>query len=109
MKGTNLGEFEELVLLITASLGKDAYTVSITDELEAKTGRKVVLSVAHSALHRLEKKGYVKSKLEGATQQRGGRRKRVFTITKSGMSVLTTVKSQRDELWQLIPHYNLPK
>ena len=109
MKGTNLGEFEELVLLVTASLGESAYTVAITDQINGSTKRSVVLSVVHTALHRLEKKGFVKSTLSGATEERGGRRKRVFTITSAGMKALSNSKSQRDQLWELIPEINFQK
>ena len=109
MKGTNLGEFEELVLLVTASLGESAYTVAITDEINNKTNRSAVLSVVHTALHRLEKKGFVKSVLAGATEERGGRRKRMFTISSAGMKALSNTKTQRDQLWELIPEVNIQK
>ena len=52
MKGTNLGEFEELVLLTVGILGKDAYGISIKDELRKRTGRKPSIGALHSALNR---------------------------------------------------------
>ena len=103
MKGTNLGEFEELVLLTVAALQDKAYSIAIADEIEEKTNRKVVHSVVHSALHRLANKGFVISQMTGATKNRGGRRKRIFTITQTGMLALETVKYQRDQFWKLIP------
>ena len=39
MKGTNLGEFEELVLLTVAALMNEAYSVAICDELKRTTKR----------------------------------------------------------------------
>jgi PadR family transcriptional regulator PadR len=54
MKGTNLGEFEELVLLTIASMMSEAYSVAICDDLEKKTKRSVKLGVVHSVLNRLE-------------------------------------------------------
>ena len=59
MKGTNLGEFEEIVLLTIAALMEEAYSVAICDEIEKVTGRKVKLSVVHAVLNRLSEKGYV--------------------------------------------------
>ena len=38
MKGTNLGEFEELVLLTVAALMEEAYSVAICDELSNHNG-----------------------------------------------------------------------
>lgn len=103
MKGTNLGEFEELVLLTVGILNNEAYSISVAKEISRITKRKVGFAVVHSALNRLEEKGYVDSKLGGATSERGGRSKRMFTISRSGKKALLVAKDQRDELWSLIP------
>ena len=107
MKGTNLGEFEELVLLTIAALMEEAYSVAICEEIEHVTGRSVKLSVVHAVLNRLDKKGFVKSHLGEPTKARGGRRKRFFTVTHAGKVTLTKVREQRNQLWQLIPEFNL--
>ena len=103
MKGTNLGEFEELVLLTIAALMNDAYSVGICDELEKRTGRTVKLGVVHAVLNRLEEKGLVKSKLGEATNVRGGKRKRYYSITSAGKAAIIKAKEVRDELWSIIP------
>jgi DNA-binding PadR family transcriptional regulator len=107
MKGTNLGEFEELVLLTIAALVNEAYSVGICDELEKQTGRTVKLGVVHSVLNRLEEKDLVKSKLGEATQARGGKRKRYYSITSAGKSALLKSKEVRDQLWSMIPQLSL--
>jgi DNA-binding PadR family transcriptional regulator len=109
MKGTNLGEFEELVLLTIAALVNDAYSVAICDELERHTGRKVKLGVVHSVLNRLEDKGLVKSRLGESTKVRGGKRKRYYTITSAGKAAVIRAKEVRDQLWQLIPNIVLKR
>lgn len=101
MKGTYLGEFEEIVLLTIASLGENAYGISIKDEIELRGNRKVSIGSLHSTITRLEEKGYIKSKLGGATQERGGRSKRFFSLTQSGKRALHKAKDLRDELWSL--------
>lgn len=103
MKGTNLGEFEELVLLTIAALMGDGYSVAICDELERHTGRSVKLGVVHSVLNRLEDKGLVKSSLGEATSTRGGKRKRYYSITNGGKAALLRSKDVRDQLWSKIP------
>lgn len=103
MKGTHLGEFEELVLLIVGVLVDQAYGVTVAEEIEKQTGRKVSLSPVHSALYRLEKKGFVRSEMSGSTQTRGGRRKRIYQITASGKSALDQVRIMRNNLWDMIP------
>lgn len=103
MKGTHLGEFEELVLLIVGVLVDQAYGVTVAEEIEKQTGRKVSLSPVHSALYRLEKKGFLRSEMSGSTQTRGGRRKRIYQITAAGKSALDQVRSMRNNLWDMIP------
>lgn len=103
MKGTHLGEFEELVLLIVGVLGDGAYGVAVAQEIEAQTGRTVSLSPVHSALYRLEKKGFATSELGGATNARGGRRKRIYLLTNTGRSTLNEIRMMRNSLWKLIP------
>src|SRR5215510_12048362 len=107
MKGTNLGEFEELVLLTIAGLMNEAYSVAICDELEKHTGRSAKLGVVHAVLNRLEEKGLVKSKLGEATSARGGKRKRYYSVTGAGKAALLRTKEIRDQLWQKIPNLTL--
>jgi PadR family transcriptional regulator, regulatory protein PadR len=107
MKGTNLGEFEELVLLTIAALMNDAYSVGICDELEKHTGRTTKLGVVHAVLNRLEEKGLVKSRLGDATNVRGGKRKRYYTVTNAGKASLLKAKEVRDQLWSMIPNLKL--
>jgi PadR family transcriptional regulator PadR len=103
MKRTSLGEFEEIVLLITASLQEDAYGVTITQEIEKQTGRKVGFNTVHTTLQRLEEKGFISSKMGGATSERGGRRKRYFSITALGSRAIREVKELREKLWKVLP------
>ena len=103
MKGKNLGELEELVLLMVGALTDGAYGVAIMDEIEAQTGRRLNISAIHSVLKRLETKGYLKSEMGGATSARGGRRKRIFTISSSGRIALEQVRDVRNQLWDRIP------
>ena len=103
MKGTNLGELEELVLLVVGVLFDDAYGVAIQQELEERCGRKVTISTIHVALHRLEEKGFLESRMGNATNERGGRRKLLFRVTRSGQAALQHAKEVRNDLWKAIP------
>lgn len=107
MKGTNIGEFEELVLLTVAALMEEAYSVAICDELSEHTGREVKLGVVHAVLNRLQEKGLLKSQLGEATKTRGGKRKRFYQVTNTGKSALIKTREVRDELWSRIPHLTL--
>ena len=101
MERKYLGEFEEIVLLIVAALDENAYGVTIMHEIGEQTGRSVRLNQVHTALQRLEEKGMVRPKLGGATTERGGRRKRMFTTTALGRRVLADIQEVRQRLWDL--------
>jgi PadR family transcriptional regulator PadR len=102
-----LGEFEELILTMVGALQEDAYGAAIADEIESKLKREVNLSAVHVTLYRLEDKGFIKSSMGGATKERGGRRKRIFTITSAGMAMLKAMKEQRLVLWKMIPQLKM--
>ena len=103
MKGTHLGELEELVLLAVASLHGEAYGNAILDFLDRYADRGIALSTLHVALQRLEKKRFVTSKFGESTPRRGGRRKRYFEVTAAGYAAVRASREVRDRMWKLIP------
>ncbi len=103
MKGTHLGEFEELILLTVATLGDEAYAVSVKDEAVKISDRKINISAVHSALYRLEDKDFLTSDFGGATQKRGGKKKRYFKVTAAGFEALKSAKEMKEQLWKNIP------
>lgn len=97
-----LGELEELILLMVALQHREAYGFSVVEELKKQTGREISISAAHAVLHRLEEKGFVKSKMGAASHERGGRRKRIFSITSYGKSVLEELRETRNNIWSAL-------
>jgi PadR family transcriptional regulator, regulatory protein PadR len=109
MKGTYLGEFEEVVLLAVALRYGQAYGAAITAEIEQQMNRPVNLGAVHSALNRLEEKGLVTSEMGGVTHERGGRRKRLYTVTVAGSRALQEIRQLRNQMWDSITETALPK
>jgi DNA-binding PadR family transcriptional regulator len=103
MSRNYLGEFEELVLLTVAALDGQAYGALLLEDIQQRTGRSLQLSAVHVALYRLEEKKLVSSCMGGATAERGGRRKRFFSITAEGLQILKDTRNVRESLWRLIP------
>ena len=99
MKGDRLGEFEELTLLAVAALGADAYGVAVQQRLEKEMRREVSMGAVYAALERMERKGFVDSALGEATATRGGKRKRLFSLTVLGQRTLRDVRRTREALW----------
>src|SRR5690349_19483613 len=103
MKKYQLGEFEEIVILTIGVLYKEAYGVAIKNEIQTRLSRQVSMGALHTALVRLEDKGYIKSTAGESTEERAGRPKRYFQITALGKKAMEYAKETRNELWKAIP------
>lgn len=98
-----LGYLEETVLLLIMMMEEEAYGFSVSEAYKNHTGKSISISAIHTVLSRLEKKGLIKSEMGGATEERGGRRKRIFLPTIDGKEVITEIKKSRQSLWSQIP------
>ena len=103
MKKSQLGEFEEIVLLTIAVLNEEAYGIAIKKEIEERTERRVSIGALQTAFKRMEDKGFITSRLGEPTQKRGGKRKRYYAITAQGLNTLDDIRDIRARLWQAIP------
>jgi PadR family transcriptional regulator PadR len=103
MKKYTLGEFEEVVILTIAILYNEAYGVSVKKEIESRLSRGVSMGALHTALVRLEDKGYIKSFNGEQTEDRMGRPKKYFQLTALGKKAIAHSKETRDQLWKAIP------
>ena len=102
MKGTHLGEFEEIVMLVIAAMKQDAYGLAIKKELEEQTQRSVAISAVHAACNRLQDKGLLSSEFGEKSQRRGGKRKKIYKVTVKGQRALTAAYELRQRLWARI-------
>ena len=80
----SIGAFEQLILLSLVRLGPDAYAVPIRLDIEGRTGRSISAGALYTALDRLERRGFVASRLGEPTPERGGKRKRLYTLQPAG-------------------------
>ena len=103
MKKYQLGEFEEIVILTVCVLYDQAYGVSIRKEIETRLTRKVSMGALHTALTRLEDKGYLKSNEGESTEERAGRPKKYYQITALGKRAVEYTRNMRNDLWKEIP------
>jgi PadR family transcriptional regulator PadR len=94
----HVGEFELLVMLAVLRLGPGAYGVTVREELERETSRTLGLGTIYKTLGRLEAKGYLRSRTGEPTPERGGRRKKLYKVTASG---LATIQSSLADLRRL--------
>ncbi|WP_258097390.1 PadR family transcriptional regulator [Marinoscillum pacificum] len=109
MSKDHLGELEELILLVILKLEEQAYGLAIQKEIQSETSRNVTIGAVHGTVNRLESKGLLESAFGGATEERGGRRKRFLKITSAGMDALRQSKELRLGLWNQIPSLAITK
>ena len=98
-----MGEFEEVILLIVAIMDGKAYGVGIIEELEKRTGRSATIGAVQTVLKRMEDKGWVNSQFGETTKERGGKRKRYYTITTKGKKIVAENREKRNSLWEAMP------
>ena len=98
-----LGNFEMMVLLSLLRLGEGAYGVPITNEIEKQSGRPVAVGSVYAALERLERKGLITSRWGAPTAERGGRAKKHFSVTASGLKELRQAQKTLINLWKGLP------
>ena len=87
----SIGDFEQLVLFALVRLGADAYGATIRTEIESRAGRPISPGALYTALDRLETRGFVSSRLGEPTPERGGKRKRLYTVQPAGERALAQI------------------
>lgn len=100
MADTYLGEFEQIVLLAILRLGEDAYAIPVREEIAERTGRRVARGALYTALDRLETKGCLRSRMSDPLPERGGRSRRYYTVTASGLTALRASRKALLALWR---------
>ena len=96
----SMGEFEHLVMLAALRLGRDAYGVSIIEEIEQRTGRDVSQAAAYLTLKRLEEKGWLEGRQEEGDEKRGYRERRCFDLTEQGRRRLERSRTELTSMWE---------
>ncbi len=100
MSKSNLGEFEQMVLLATLQLEENAYAVTIRQKLEEAVERSVARGALYTTLERLEAKGYLASKMSVPIPERGGRSRRYYRVVAEGARALRSSRDAMLKLWQ---------
>lgn len=93
-----LGEFEITILLALIRTGRETSSVALRREIEARTGRVVAPGALYTALDRLEQRGFVTSRLGDPTPERGGRRKRLYTMLPAGERMLSRMYESMQQM-----------
>lgn len=94
----HIGGFEELVLLTVCALRDGAYAVPVQQSLESEGGRRSSMGSVYATLDRLEKKGLLTSHMGPASSRPGGKAKRFYQPTGTGLAALRSARNTRAKL-----------
>jgi PadR family transcriptional regulator PadR len=98
MTRTALGDLEHQALIATLRLRGEAYSVSVVQEIQDRTGREVAQSAVFIAMRRLEEKGLLESRVDDQSTDKG-RARRYFDLTPAGMERLREMRRALVSLW----------
>ena len=94
-----LSRSEEIVLVAIWKLKGNAYGVTIRNLVNDSTGYDWSVGAVYAPLHRLEKKGLVKTLPGDPIPERGGRSKRIYRLTKRGERSLLEIRNIQETMW----------
>lgn len=95
-----LGEFEQTVMLAILQLGERAYAPDIAQHLEDSIGRSTTRGALYSCLNQLERKGYLRWRLDEPTATRGGHSRRFYKVSAAGVRALRAAREGQLILWR---------
>jgi len=95
-----LGEFEQTVMLAILQLSEKAYAPDIARHLENTIDRSVSRGALYSCLNQLERKGYLRWRVDSPTPQRGGHARRFYQVNALGVRALRITRDGQLLLWR---------
>lgn len=98
-----LSKHEELILLAVWRLQDDAYGATIRTLLEETTGEDWSIAGVYGPLKRLARAGLVSTRTGLPTPERGGKSKRYYRLTRSGVAALNHARSVHEKMWRNLP------
>ncbi|MBN2266006.1 MAG: PadR family transcriptional regulator [Candidatus Aminicenantes bacterium] len=104
-----LSRSEEFALLAVLYLQEEAYGVAIRNQLRKMTGESWAFGAVFVTLSRLEKKQMLKSWLADPSPRRGGKSKRIYSLTPDGLEELAKVRKVQAAAWKTVPASFLPR
>jgi len=84
----HLGELEQLLLLGLLRRGGEASGIDLREELQDRTGRRVLPGAVYNIMERLLERDLVEVFFGDEVPERGGRRRKYYRITRAGERTL---------------------
>lgn len=87
-------------MLAVLQLGDDAYGPSIARHLEATIDRSVSRGALYSCLNQLERKAFLRWRVDTPTVERGGHARRLYQVSARGVRALRVARDSQLMLWR---------
>ncbi len=94
-----ISKLDENVLLIILSLKNNAYIVTRKTRLEKYSEKNISLGTLYLSLKRLTSDGYLVTDIGEAISKQGGRAKKYYRLTKSGILKLKEIQRLHMLMW----------
>jgi len=109
MSRSRLGTLELAALLAVVRLADDAYGLAVRHDLAERTGRELSVGAVYTTLQRLEDKGLLKSRTSAPLPVRGGRSRRLYTLTGAGARAIRDAERHAASIWTGITTRGRPR
>jgi DNA-binding PadR family transcriptional regulator len=100
MSTTPLNDLEQFLILAVVRMGGEAYGVPIRREIEERGGRAISMAAVYAALERLEARRLLCHRLSPPTPERGGRRRKLYSVTEAGAVAVREARESLDRMWE---------
>ena len=95
-----LSRAEEIILLAVFKLEKNAYGVTIREQVQNDIGRYWSFGVIYKTLKKMKSKGYVHRNPSDPLKERGGRTRYYYSVTPQGLKVLDEIRLVTSSIWR---------
>ena len=109
MKGTYLGEFEEIVLLATGILQESAYGVSICKEIETQSGKVSQYRSSSYCTSSTRGKRFFEIQVWRSIGCKRREAQANFYLTAYGIKALREAQELRNNMWSQLPKIIIQK
>ena len=102
-RAPKISVLEHHILSAIILLRSDAYGAKIRQTVSERTGRDIAIGALYTTLDRMEKKGFVTSRMGDPTPERGGRRKKYYTLEAEGARAWEAFRREATSMWEGLP------
>jgi DNA-binding PadR family transcriptional regulator len=96
---------EQIILAVIWNLEEGAYGVSVRQQVQKATGKKINYGTLYNALEQLLNKGYVKKTQGASPPDRIGRPRIYYRLTAEGGKALWEAYKLQTKIWKSIPDF----